>query len=371
MKRRFSPLLAAASLLAGGNAATRPHYGGTLRIECRDTVTSLDAAGLANSALGAELAPLVYASGAANAPQPADGSPIGDGPFRAQPRQGSGPLVLVANDEYAGPRPFVDRIEITMGRSLRDQALDFDLGKADVIEISPEQARRAQQAGQKIASSAPVELMAMVLQTPAASGDDRVRQALSEAIDRDAIYSILLQRQGQPAGGLLPNWVSGYGFLFPTGADASRARELAHAAGGALKLTLSYDAGDALAKLVAERVALNARDAGILVQTYSELPGRSSNADMRLVRLRIHSADPQVALGELAARLDPAEAARIAGANTPEDLYAAERALIESAHVVPLVYLPETLAIGARVHDWMAPRAGGWPAADAWVEGKP
>ena len=371
MKRRFLPLLAVASLLAGAQAATRPHYGGTLRIECRDTVSTLDAAGLANSALGAELAPLLYASGAAKGTGVAEGSLVGDGPFRAQPRQGNAPLVLLANDEYAGPRPFVDRIEITMGRSLRDQALDFDLGRADVIEISPEQARRAQQAGQKIASSAPVELMALVLQSPAASGDDRVRQALTAAIDRDAIYSILLQRQGQPAGGLLPNWVSGYAFLFPTTAGAARARELANAAGGALKLNLSYDAGDALAKLVAERVALNARDAGIFVQTYSELPGRASNADLRLVRLRIDTADPQAALAEIAARLDPAEAARVASANSPEDLYAAERALIEGGHVVPLVYLPETLAIGARVHDWSAPRVGGWPAADAWVEGKP
>lgn len=359
MRRRFLPLLAAASLLASAVAATRSHYGGTLRIETHEAVTSLDPTALAGGTLGAELSPLLPGAGQAA------------GHFQVETFDPGKRLVLRANDEDPRGRPFVDRIEITMGKGLRDQALDFDLGRADVIEISPEQARRAAQTGQRVASSAPVELLALLLQSPAATADDRVRQALSAVIDRDAIYSILLQRQGEPAGGLLPQWVSGYAFLFPTRPDAARARELATAAGGALKLTLSYDTGDALAKLVAERVALNARDAGILVQTYGEIPGRTSNADLRLARLTIHSADANTALSELATRLDPAELPRVSGATKPEDLYAAERAILEGGHVVPLVYVPQTLVVGSRVHDWIAPRAGGWPAADAWVEGKP
>lgn len=358
MKQRFLPLLAAASLLATATAATRPHYGGTLRVESHETITSLDSSDLANTALGAHIAQLI--------------TPAGDGatpPFRALPRQGTGPLVLVANDTAAGGRPFVDRIEITMGRTLRDQALDFDLGKADVIELSPEQARRTAQDTQKVVTSAPLELLALVLQTPAASADDRIRQALNAAINRDAIHSILLQRQGEAVGGLLPQWVSGYAFLFPTTANPARARDLVNGAGGLFRLTLAYEAGDSLAKLVADRVAVNARDGGILLQTYGESPARMANADVRLVRLRIDSSDAKAALAALAQRLDPAQSSRIANAVSPEELYAAERALIESAHVVPLAYVPEAYAIAPRVHDWVEPRSGGWPAANAWVEG--
>lgn len=446
-------MLAVASLLASAAAATRPHYGGTLRVETRETIASLDPAELAKTAVGTHVARLLYQtllrvgddalarpaladswSGSEDAktwtlavhrgarfsdgspitaaqaaasvhvpgcqavaegnsiriacelPHPhlpaeladarnsvaghaADGSWIGSGPFQAAAGALGTTFALRANDNFDGGRPFVDAVQITTGRSLRDQALDFDLGKADVIEISPEQARRAAQNGARMAVSAPVQWMALMLQSPAAS-DDRVRQALSAAIDRDAIFSILLQRQGEPAGGLLPGWMTGYAFLFPTAASPGLARDLA-AAGGGLRLTLAYDSGDSLAKLVAERVALNARDAEITLQPYGELPGHASNADIRLASLALDSPDGTAALAQLASVLDPAELPRVEAANSAERLYEAERSVLAGSHAVPLVYLPETLAVSSRVHDWVAPRMGGWPAANAWVEGQP
>ena len=62
--------------------------------------------------------------------------------------------------------------------------------------------------------------------------------------------------------------------------------------------TLGYDASDPLARVIAERIALNARDAGLTLQPTSH----STVADMRLVRMRLPSLDARVALSELAAK---------------------------------------------------------------------
>jgi ABC-type transport system substrate-binding protein len=47
---------------------------------------------------------------------------------------------LIANDNAAGGRPFIDSIQIQMGRSARDRLLDLELNKADLAEIPVEQA---------------------------------------------------------------------------------------------------------------------------------------------------------------------------------------------------------------------------------------
>src|ERR1035438_2403034 len=53
------------------------------------------------------------------------------------------PRAVLAPDENApGGRPFLDSVEIEMGKPLRDQAIDFGLGKADVVELDANESRR-------------------------------------------------------------------------------------------------------------------------------------------------------------------------------------------------------------------------------------
>src|SRR5437899_6252135 len=107
--------------------------------------------------------------------------------------------------------------------------------------------------------------------------DARLREAISAAIDRPSIADVVLQRQGVPAGSLLPNWLSGYAFLFPTAQDLPRTRELLTATGRevshAAPLVLVYDSGDEEARAVAERVAVNLKEAGIAVQLAAQTTG--------------------------------------------------------------------------------------------------
>ena len=63
-----------------------------------------------------------------------DGSLVGTGPFRVSAFQPGKSVVLAAHGEYWGGQPFLDSVEITLGRGQREQSLDFELAKADVVE---------------------------------------------------------------------------------------------------------------------------------------------------------------------------------------------------------------------------------------------
>src|SRR2546422_7007982 len=71
--------------------------------------------------------------------------------------------------------------------------------------------------GRRVESSAPTELIALVFSRDRQSPEDgRLREALALSVDRGSMNTVLLQGGGEPAGGLLPNWMTGYAFLFPT-----------------------------------------------------------------------------------------------------------------------------------------------------------
>src|SRR5271154_4224173 len=64
-----------------------------------------------------------------------DGSLLGTGPFKIASADSGKSLILSAHSAYWGGRPYLDSIHLQMGRSLVEQTTDFELGKADVIEV--------------------------------------------------------------------------------------------------------------------------------------------------------------------------------------------------------------------------------------------
>jgi hypothetical protein len=322
-----------AGLAEWAGAETRPRYGGTLRVEVRLPGDSADP-----PQIGAGIADL-------------------NGSFAITQWDGGRRAVYEASETAAGGRPYLDRVEVELARPLRDQAIDLDLGKADLIELGLTELRR-QPAGRKVWPSAPVRVLALVFGPRV--DDARVREALSLGVDRGAIHRVLLQQQGEISGALLPQWLTGYAFLFPATADIARARTLLSGMPAAARsLTLSAD--DPALRPMAERIALNARDVGLTVAV------GSGNADVRLTEIRIVSTDPARALTVVAAALGANPPAR---AVSPEALYAAEKALLEGFRVAPLFHLPDIYGVSPKVKGGpgISP-LGEWRFENLWLEG--
>jgi hypothetical protein len=128
------------------------------------------------------------------------------------------------------------------------------------------------------------------------------------------------------------------------------------------RATLSYDTSDPLSRSIAERIAVDAREAGVLIQV---TPG--GPADIRIARVRLRSPDPALALFDLAAALHIGELMDPL-AIAAEARYQAERKVINDYRVIPLCYLPEILGIGSRVKSWEPQRWGDWRLDNVWVE---
>jgi peptide/nickel transport system substrate-binding protein len=291
-------------------------------------------------------------------------TPSGTGPFHVVDWQSGKKLSLAAEENCWGGRPFLDAIEIEMGKSFRDQMTALELGKSDLVEVAPEQAHRISQEGRRLASSAPLELLALFFTRDAASPEEKLlHEALALSVERGSIRSVLLQGAGQPAAGILPNWMSGYGFVFPMDADLPRARHAREQVRTVPTWTLGYDGSDPVARLLAERIALNARDAGLSLQ-----PTPGATADLRLLRLPL-APDPWIALTDVAT-LTGTPAGTEGG--SAEDLYAAEVALLATKRIIPLFHLPVSYAASANLNNWTLRSDGGWALADAWLgNGKP
>ena len=376
MRLRSLLLLAASSgliaLALRAEPARRPRYGGTLRVEMGAAVNSLDPAVGASSPEEViakdEILALLYER------RNSDGTfagVAGSGAFRISEWDPGKELKLEANPEHRGGRAFVDSVEIQMGKTAHERLVDLEVDKADFAEIPAQEARRAGESGIRLSESQPDELLAIVF-TPGhtVAEDAHAREALSRSIDRAAIVNFILQKQGDPAGGLLPQWSSGTAFLFPTAADAASAKNLWGQITGSAKIVLGYDANDALEQSVAERIVVNARDAGIDAGAQARQSAQA-DFDARLVRLHMASPHPAVALGRMWAALAPLaglNAESVAEGAPPQQVFEREKAIVNSYRVVPLIWLPRVYGLSARVRDWTPPAPGeAWPFAELWL----
>jgi peptide/nickel transport system substrate-binding protein len=286
----------------------------------------------------------------------AAGLPVGTGPFRVADFQPGKNLKLVASEDAWSGRPYLDAIEIEFGKSLRDQAVALDLARADVIEAAPQPANSSP----RIRTTLPLSLMALVFTPNTKAQDVRQREALALTIDRRPIQSVLLKGAAEPTASILPNWMTGYSAAFPAQVNVQRAKAVL-ASSRQPALTLSYDPRDPQAQLIAERIALNARDAGITVQVSLSGPD-----DVRLVRLVLPSPDPALSLRETARQLSlPAP---VLHGNTVEDLYQAEHSLLDGNSVIPLFHIPVASAAGSRVRALTPDPIGAWNLDSAWLE---
>jgi len=282
---------------------------------------------------------------------------IGNGPYQLTDRHGPG-FTLAANDGYWAGRSYADTIEVVTGRSVRDQWLDLSVGRADVVQVPPEELRLAQQQRMTVLSSPPVDLLALQITTNGVLANQPLRAAISLSIDRAALFNVIFQKQGEITASILPQELSGYAFLFPAERDLAKAQELR---GGVKPPTLSLGyQGDGSMQLAAQRIALNLHEAGFDVQVTG-----APHPDLLLRSIPLASADPSAALesvfrasGEIA----------LLAATSPTALYRAEHDFLDRKSLVPLLDLPRGYAVGTHVRD-LTLRSDGTPdLAEAWLE---
>ena len=395
MKLRLSLLAAASSAIVLLTAlpvrtARRPRYGGTLRVEIGTTIKSLDpAVPAANSdeePAKEQIDSLVY-----DVLEPKSKFTV-NGAFHVTAFEAGKRAVLAATEDYRLGRPFVDSIEIAMGRAARDRIVDLELNKADFAEIPAEDARRAAEHGVRVSRSKPDELLALVF----TGGDEpgrgkpvsaKAREAIALSIDRAAIVNFILQKEGEPTGGLLPQWSSGTAFLFSTATDMVHAKELSAQIVPAPKIVLGYDSGDSLEQAVAERIAVNVREAGVMVTTRAipqplglaaPLDERiwkrtTATVDALLVRLSMPSPKPAETLELFSNEFGITTSMNsifVLPSASAQEIYERERWVVGTFRVVPLVWLPRVYGLSGRVRDWTPPGPGeSWPLADVWLDG--
>jgi peptide/nickel transport system substrate-binding protein len=302
----------------------------------------------------------------------------------AATRGAGGHLYFHANEEAWSGRPFVDGIDVMLDVPPLRAMFDLQLGKADLIELAPDLVPRAKQANLRVWTSELVTLYGLRFDgAQKAASDVRLREALSLALDRGTMANVLLQKQAEPAAALLPQWLSGYAFLFSADTNLERAKELRRAlpaseAGGAEPLRLRVDPAGDLAKLLGERVVLNARQAAILMRVINRPVARAGASsatlgdppsDVHLFAWRYSSFSSRAELDSMFGAYNLTEASEVNATSTDqEQLYAREGRVLKEWRMLPLIMEAEFVGLGPTVRDWMPARWGEWHLADVWLE---
>lgn len=307
-----------------------------------------------------DLPELLAQSRFAIARQGGGGAVVGTGPFRVT-GFANGAMTFAANDDCWAGRPFVDTIELRPHRAVQDQWLDLSVGRTDIVEVPAESMHAAAQQHLKVLESRPDELLALEIAPTGAFARREMREAAALAVDRSALYNVIFQKQGEITASLLPQWISGYSFLFPADRDLNQARAL-RAGTTTGPLLLAVDGAEAALRLAGERLALNLRDAGFSVQTVS---GKRPEAALILRLVPLEAATPRAVLDEMA--LTFGQNSTVTGTDATA-LWQAEQGMLSGEAVVPLLWLPRAWGVSERVRDLRLSAVGEPLWADASLE---
>jgi peptide/nickel transport system substrate-binding protein len=302
------------------------------------------------------------------------GALLGTGPFRLDQRAATH-VRLAAFDGYWNGRPFADAIDVRFERPTPPgQAADLEAGRLDIASARPADVRRSAQRQLRTFVSQPVDLVVVAVEP------DRVTdlmapvlRTMAAAFDRQAIARVVAQGHAEPATTLLPAWIGGYVLPPRQGRVLSRANVAALPV-RSRTLVLRVPADDPVLRAVAERLVVDAQQAGITL-TLQVPEGRvTPRADARLLRVAVDVTSPERALAGVLTPFTPRMAMLVGVSPAPgapvEEVVRVESALAEQHVLVPIVHLPEIVAVAPGVDGWSGPLVGAdgsWNLADAWL----
>lgn len=199
-------------------------------------------------------------------------APVGSGPFRFVSARQDQDVIVVRNADYwAGP-PRLERVRFAVVPDAVTVALELEKGSADVAsnELTPDLVHALDgRPGLKVERAAGSPVMYLNFNVAAgALRDERVRQAIAFAMDRDAMVRAVYRDHALLAWSLLPagHWAAADpATLARYPHDVARARELLAQAGyrpGQLRLEMKTSQDDTT-RLIALILQQQLADAGI------------------------------------------------------------------------------------------------------------
>ncbi len=171
---------------------------------------------------------------------------IGTGPFKLESFDAEGATVVVANDDYFGGPPQLERIEIVGIADSPGRTAALLAGQIDFEYVSQESAALVEQNSNYVVSSLPAgDWLVMVMRVTDKPFDDpKVRTALKLVVDREAMVQTVLQGYGSVAGDH-PVWSGDQYYLeVKRPQDIERAKALLAEAGYADGLEIALHTSD-------------------------------------------------------------------------------------------------------------------------------
>ncbi len=161
--------------------------------------------------------------------------PVGTGPFKFKDWQKDDHLTLVSNKEYWGGAPKVDELVFRSLPDAADRVAALLSGQVDIINQVPADSQERVKGDSNLRLDKANGLRLYYLSTAAEKGptaDVRVRQAISYAIDTQALITHLLNGNGAPTAAPVTQFSFGYDpALKPYEYNPQKAKDLLAKAG--------------------------------------------------------------------------------------------------------------------------------------------
>ena len=151
-------------------------------------------------------------------------SPVGNGPFKMDGKWEDGQYItLVRNDDYYGTKATVDGINFSIFKDVETAYREFEAGNLDYSDLPVAQIDVAREnygvsddgyhasAGHQVLLGAENCTYYLILNSKVTPFDNvKVRQAISLAINRDAICETIFKGTRTPADNVVPPTINGY-----------------------------------------------------------------------------------------------------------------------------------------------------------------
>lgn len=197
--------------------------------------------------------------------------PTGSGPFVVQDWRHGERITLVRNPHYwQTGKPYVDQVQLVVIGEDNSRVLQLQSGDIDTMINVPYNQMAQLQANPDIrAGSAKVFRADFVMLNTKVKplDDERVRQALNYAVDKEGLVQGVLFGNGRVAADAMPVMACHDASLQPYTHDVAKAKELLNEAGlgGGFSATMLVPSGDAAAQQVGAALQSNLAEAGVKV----------------------------------------------------------------------------------------------------------